>query len=125
MKTKLIAMVTAAAIASTGLVGATPAKAGPNEELARFLVGAVALGILVDAANRANARERVVVTRRVVTQPRRKVVRVYRNKPRQCQAQRWSPRYDAWVTFYRPNCMRRLGWKRDVGPWYKRVVVWR
>ncbi len=125
MKTKLIAMVTAAAIASAGLVGASPAKAGPNDQLARFLVGAVALGILADSVNRANARERVVVTRRVVIQPRRQVVRVYRGKPRQCLAQRWSPRYAGWVSFYRPNCMRRLGWHRDVGPWYKRVVVWR
>jgi len=122
MKNHLIAAITAGAIATFGLSSA-PAQAGPNEELARFLVGAVAIGILIDAANKSKAQP-VPMTRRAPPPPRRRMVRVYEGKPRACLAERWTDRY-GWVKFYRPRCMRRHGWQRDVGPWYKRVAVWR
>ena len=55
MHRKFIATVMAAAIAVT-TIGAAPAKAG-DKELARFIVGVAALGVIAAAINDADRKE--------------------------------------------------------------------
>lgn len=121
MKTKLLAFITAGAIAVTGI---TPAQAGPNDDLVKFLVGATIIGVLVNEANKAN--QAATVTRRAPAKvhrhpPKPKVVRhaaYYPRKPNQCLRQRWTEY--GWKTYYAKNCMKNRGWRRHDGlGWHK------
>lgn len=117
MKSKLLAFVTIGAIATAGLAPA-PARAGGDDGLVKFLVGATIIGILVNEANKANqAPPPHVHPKR--TQPR--VVRhaaYYPRKPNQCLRQRWTEY--GWKTYYAKNCMKNRGWRRHDGlGWHK------
>jgi len=98
MKTKLIALLTAGAIATAGV--SAPAQAGPNEDLARFLIGAAIIGMIANSNN-----NNVTVRRAPIVQP---VTRVHRHKPRTCLRQRWTR--DGWIKFYGRHCMLNHGW---------------
>ena len=122
MKSKLLALVTIGAIATTGI---TPAQAGPNDDLVKFLVGATIIGVLVNEANKAN--QAATVNRAPTTHVHRhhvqkpKVVRhaaIYPRKPNQCLRQRWTEY--GWKTYYAKNCMKNRGWHRHDGlGWHK------
>ncbi len=109
MKTKLIALVTAGAIATAG-IGAAPAQAGPNDDLARFLIGAAIIGMIANSANNPNT----YVRRNPIIQP---VTHVHRHKPRTCLRQKWTSR--GWVKFYARRCMLNHGWHKRGHRWVR------
>lgn len=135
MKTKLIAIVSAIAFATTGLATA-PAQADDANNIVRFLVGAAVIGAIVNAANQNNRRtyarsdefepeyrQRYRQNYRTVPVQRQHIVKRRGNKPNTCLFQRWTQR--GWKTFYGRRCMTRLGWNRDNRGWYQnRVVYW-
>ncbi|MFQ5438164.1 MAG: hypothetical protein ACE5DK_04945 [Paracoccaceae bacterium] len=100
MKTKLIAIITAGAIASAGL-SAAPAQADAATDLVKFMVGAAFIGAMVNAPNN---NTQVVVT-----------TRAHNHKPRVCLRKRWTNH--GWVAFYGRKCMNRHGWHRRNGYW--------
>jgi hypothetical protein len=130
MKTKLLAFVTAGAIATSGLT-VTSAQAGPNDDLVKFLVGAAIIGAIASEANKAQKKQKV--TRAPVHRPHRaqvqrphrpqvqqphRQVRVSYNKPNTCLRQRWTQ--NGWKTFYAKQCMITRGWERHDGiGWHK------
>jgi len=126
MKSKLIALITAGAIATTGI--SAPAQADPAEDLARILIGAAIIGAIVNSSNNGNTYS--TVTRRshrhqpvvqpprhrhqpVIQPPRRHHTAVNHHKPRQCMVKRHTAR--GWKKVYRQRCMQRLGWHRHSG----------
>ena len=114
MKTKIIAIVTASAIATAGI--SAPARADSNEDFARFLLGAAFIGIL---ANAANNNTKVTVKPR----PHRPVVHVVKpthvhaQKPRQCVRRQHTRQ--GWVTYFGARCMNQLGWHKERGQWVR------
>ncbi len=114
MKTQLIAITTAAAIAFTGLTAA-PAQAGSGGEFARFLVGAAIIGVIASEVNKNNrpaVSERPHrYTPKPKKQPRHRVY--YQQKPRLCLRQRMTE--FGWKTFYGKRCMANNGWERHDG----------
>ncbi len=120
MKTKLIAFVTAGAIAMTGITAA-PVQADPADDLARFLIGAAILGIVVNEANKHNTNVTVSTNRgHKAHKPnkRRHANANQRHKPRQCLRQKWT--HNGWKKFYNRRCMADFGWHkhRKNGRWH-------
>ena len=117
MKSKLLAYVTMGAIATAGLAPAQ-ARAGGDDGLVRFLVGATIIGILVNEANKANrAKQPHPHPKQVKPRPVRHAA-VYPRKPNQCLRQRWTEY--GWKTYYARNCMQNRGWHRHDGlGWHK------
>jgi len=125
---KMVALVTAAAIATASL-SAAPTQASEADNFVKFIVGAAVVGALVNAANQNNRHAPVRVTRRYtpvpqpVYQPTRHVVRARDHKPKRCLFQRWTRR--GWKQFHGRKCMIRRGWSRDNRGWYQtRVAYW-
>ena len=118
MTRKLIALATAAAIATTGF--SAPARAGSAEDLARLLVGVAIIGAIANAANDSSAN----VT---VTHGHSRPPVVHHNNPRPpAHAHRAQPPRQClvrertrhgWVERYAPRCMARLGWHFERGEW--------
>jgi hypothetical protein len=119
MKSKIIAFITASAIATAGL--SAPVKA--DERFVQFLVGAAVLGAIASAANNGNPRVTVRtnqhhyrphnVNPRPHRQQRYRQHTHVQQKPRQCLRQKWTN--NGRKTFYAPNCMRQMGWHRHSG----------
>lgn len=110
MKTRIIAITTAIAIASMGL--SAPARANNADELARILFGAAIIGALVHTANNP---PRATVT---YGPPRGhyRPVHVTPQKPRQCLRREYTRR--GWVNRFAPRCMANMGWTRNgAGRW--------
>jgi len=124
MKSKIIALTTAAAIATTSLTAA-PTQASEADNLLKAIVGVAVLGAVINAASQPSA---AVTTRRPATvvrvNPRQRVVVRYRsNPPRSCLFKKWSRH--GWKTFYGRKCMRHQGWAWDTRGWYKTRIVFR
>jgi hypothetical protein len=118
MKTQLIAITTATAIAFTGLASA-PAQAGSGGEFARFLVGAVILGAIANEVNKNNApaRQPRAHSNRPAPHVHRQAAAVTRGKPAQCK--RSAYRDHSLKVWYRAKCMNKFGWERhNNGPWH-------
>lgn len=121
MKTKLVAMITAGAIAVTSL-GAVPVQADPADDLARLLFGAAVIGIIVHEANKN--KQPAVVTRnnhkkhkKIHRQNKRKHAGHSHKKPRQCLRNRQRPN-GTWRTVYGRKCMLNRGWHLGQNGWY-------
>ena len=116
MKTRIIAITTAIAIASMGL--SAPARANNADELARILIGAAIIGALVHTANNP---PRATVTYgpprgyyRPTVPPRPAYVTP--QMPRQCMRREYTRR--GWVNRFAPRCMADMGWtKNGAGRW--------
>jgi hypothetical protein len=119
MKTKLIAIVTAGAIAMTSITAA-PVQADQADDLARFLIGAAILGIVVNEVNKSNTNATVTTNRRhkVYKPNNRRHVKANQNKPRRCLRQRWTNH--GWKKFYAKRCMQDFGWHKHQknGRWH-------
>ena len=108
MRTQLIAITTAGAIALSGLTAA-PAKASPEDNLLKFLVGAVIVGAVINEANKKN-KPAVVSNNRHHKKKKNRHHAYKPQKPKQCLRQRWTDY--GWKTFYAKRCMINNGWER-------------
>ncbi len=106
MKTKLITLVAAAAMAVTGFAS-TPAQAGQNDDFVRFLVGVAVLGAI---ANSANQNSRVTVSSGGYAHQ-------HNHLPRQCLRKRWTN--NGWKKYYDRQCMHQRGWHVHGGQWHR------
>ncbi|NOX74009.1 MAG: hypothetical protein GXP03_10450 [Alphaproteobacteria bacterium] len=118
MKTQLIAFTTATAIALTGL-SAAPAQASPEDNLVKFLVGAVIIGAIVNEVNRNNTATVKPHThyKRTNPTPRRHTAFVTRGKPAACKRSAYGKH--GLKVWFRKSCMAKRGWeKHGNGVWH-------
>jgi len=107
MKSRIISMIAAGAVATVGL--SAPAKA--DDELLRFIVGAAVIGAIVHSANNGN---NVAVTHGNHHKPKiKKKHRKHAHKPKQCLVRKWTN--NGWKKRYDKNCMAHYGWHRHSG----------
>jgi len=126
MKSKFIALVTAAAIATAGMAP-TAAQADKARDIAGLLIGIAAIAAIAEAANNGNTRVTVNrgYTPRTNVAPRRHDVRTHNSPrrqdvrnhhlPRQCLV-RQQTRH-GWVKYYGKRCMARMGWTQRGNHW--------
>lgn len=130
MKAKFIAMITAGAIATSGL-SATTANANSNDDLFRILAGIAIIAAITNNANDGTvtvtpSQHHVKNNRRIragnFSLPRRCFKKVSRNPakaklkfrkseclpPRQCLRKRHTR--NGWVKSYAHRCLQRTGW---------------
>jgi hypothetical protein len=117
MKTKIIALVTAGAIAATGLTPTT-AYADKGRDAIGLIIGLAALAAIADAANNGNTRVTVSNrnSHRHYTPPRPVIVAPA--LPRQCLRDRHTRK--GWVRVYGKRCMNRFGWTWNGHRWTQR-----
>lgn len=111
MKSRIIAFITAGAVAATTLTA--PAKADPANDLLRLAIGAAVIGAIVHGANQNN-QPQVKVTRGYNDKKKKKRHAHGKNhKPRQCLVRKWTDH--GWKKRYDRNCMAHYGWHRHSG----------
>lgn len=103
MKTKMIALVTAGAIAISG-ISATTAQANPNQDLFNFIAGAAFLAIVAQGINNSQP----TTTRRHNHGSRQQPVVQRHRPPQNCLRQRNTAH--GWKKFYAHRCLEKVGY---------------
>lgn len=109
MKTKFIAMITATAIAFTG-ISAPSVQAADNGEIARFLLGVGIIAAIANEASKSQAQPAPVQRR----QNHRH--NAHNNKPpKKCLRQRYTNH--GWKKYYSHRCLKKNGYRGPHRHW--------
>ncbi len=103
--TKFIGAVLAGSIAITSAFAAPVAASSRTDNLAKILLGAAAVGLVVHSANKNKRARRANVARQDHYAPRQPRVRYRENRPKTCLRKRYTNH--GWKTFYSQRCLAK------------------
>ncbi|MBL4750102.1 MAG: hypothetical protein JKX71_05875 [Amylibacter sp.] len=103
--TNFIGAVLAGSIAITSIFAAPVAASGKTDNLAKILLGAAAVGLVVYSVKKNKRARRANVARQDYYRPQQPRVDHQYYKPKICLRKRYT--YNGWETFYSQRCLDR------------------